>query len=249
MLFITAHPDDEAMYVGGTLAKLRDAGVSTCLLVFSHGEGGRVLEKTSDGIMHERRDYPRSYVAQLRDGEMRNAATIAGAKLFYLYPSSANVDAEFNQDPEQSLQCWNKQVPGGVKEMRSRLRQMIRKLAPQVVVTMHVKDDPTGTRHGHHRAVGALVKSLAQKEQGLGVGEYWAFAPSRAHGDFELEVCVEQRLRLLKAHHSQFSDQALDGPGHRPTEAFVWLYPGSYQAQKSLFVAVLEKAKQDNCGN
>jgi N-acetyl-1-D-myo-inositol-2-amino-2-deoxy-alpha-D-glucopyranoside deacetylase len=69
VLAIFAHPDDESLACGGTLARLADAGTRVVLLCASRGEAGSVSDPTL---------VPDGDLGSVRTQELRNAAAILG---------------------------------------------------------------------------------------------------------------------------------------------------------------------------
>jgi LmbE family N-acetylglucosaminyl deacetylase len=69
ILAVFAHPDDESLACGGTLARLADAGARVVLLCASRGESGSV----SDNSLLARDD-----LARVRSDELREAARTLG---------------------------------------------------------------------------------------------------------------------------------------------------------------------------
>jgi N-acetyl-1-D-myo-inositol-2-amino-2-deoxy-alpha-D-glucopyranoside deacetylase len=69
VLAIFAHPDDESLACGGTLARLSDAGVRVVLLCASRGENGSV----SDPAL-----VPDGDLGAVRTNELRQAANVLG---------------------------------------------------------------------------------------------------------------------------------------------------------------------------
>ena len=67
VLAVTAHPDDESLYCGGTLRLLTQAGHESRLLTLTRGESGRTLGMC---LLDELGDF--------REAELRNAATVLG---------------------------------------------------------------------------------------------------------------------------------------------------------------------------
>ncbi len=69
---VLAHPDDESLGIGGTLAKYADEGVETYLVTATRGERGRFGEsgeKPSPDV-----------VGRVREAELREAARVLGVR-------------------------------------------------------------------------------------------------------------------------------------------------------------------------
>jgi LmbE family N-acetylglucosaminyl deacetylase len=69
VLAVFAHPDDESLACGGTLARLADAGVRVVLLCASRGELGSISDPTL---------VPDGQLGAVRTGELRDAAATLG---------------------------------------------------------------------------------------------------------------------------------------------------------------------------
>jgi LmbE family N-acetylglucosaminyl deacetylase len=131
---VAAHPDDECLGFGGTLARCAAEGVEVSLVVATRGERGR------HGDGSEPHPGPEA-LGRIRESEVRAACDILGVRhlrfLDYL-------DAELDQaDPA---------------EASARIAAQIRELRPQVVVTF----DPFGA-YGHpdHIAISQLTLAAA----------------------------------------------------------------------------------------
>lgn len=217
--FYTAHPDDEAMYAGGTLVALAARGVRTSLTVNSHGEGGRLLV---DGV--ERRDFSTAEVTRVRDAEMAEAARREGTTLFYLHEAAQDVDYGFTTSCKEALAHWDATLPGGLRALVETIEADLRRKRPRVVVTLDPRDDPQASHHGHHKAVGVLVELAARAVAGeAGIEELVTMAPADAPPETVATFPVDARARrhALEAHASQFWPKDLDGFGMRPDERFV----------------------------
>lgn len=131
-----AHPDDESLGVGGTLARYAAEGAGTYLVTATRGERGRFFD-------NERRSPP-GEVGRVREAELRAACEVLGVREVHLldYPDGALDKANAAQAAE-------------------RIAAHIRRVKPQVVVTF----GPDGA-YGHpdHIAVsqftaGAIVRA------------------------------------------------------------------------------------------
>jgi LmbE family N-acetylglucosaminyl deacetylase len=116
---IFAHPDDESMGMGGTLAKYAAEGVETYLVCASRGERGWFgPEEQNPGL---------SGLGQLRTKELENAIKELGMKGLYFLDY---IDGEVDQADHA--------------EAIGKIVSYIRRLKPQVVVTF-----PPDGNYGH----------------------------------------------------------------------------------------------------
>lgn len=119
LLAILAHPDDESLGLGGTLARYAAEGVETYLITATRGE---------KGWFGKPEEYPGpATLGRLRERELYDAARVLGLKDVILLDY---IDGELDQaDPN---------------EVMGQLVTHIRRIKPQVVVTF----DPNGL-YGH----------------------------------------------------------------------------------------------------
>ena len=109
LLAIFAHPDDEAIMMGGTMAHYARRGVSVNLLCATRGEWGTI----SDDRLATREN-----LAQVREKELRDACEILGANLLGFLDCP---DGDINNTDWQAIE--------------EKIVRAIRTLRPQVVVT------------------------------------------------------------------------------------------------------------------
>jgi LmbE family N-acetylglucosaminyl deacetylase len=76
LMAVLAHPDDESLGVGGTLAKYAAEGVEVFLVTATRGDGGRYRGYRVDD---ERHPGPAA-LAAIREGELRAAASVLGIR-------------------------------------------------------------------------------------------------------------------------------------------------------------------------
>ena len=107
VLAIFAHPDDESLVSGGTLARLADAGAHVILMCASHGELGSQHGPARDDDL-----------GRIRANELRRAAAVLGiAQLMIL------------DHPDGELR-WS-----GVPEFHEQIAMTIRRYTPSAVIT------------------------------------------------------------------------------------------------------------------
>jgi LmbE family N-acetylglucosaminyl deacetylase len=144
LLCVLAHPDDESLGLGGTLAKYARQGVETYLITATRGEQGRF------GLAGQRP--PIEEVGRVREGELQNAARILGIKEVHFLDY---VDKDLDEAD-----------PAGVIE---KITGHIRKIKPQVVITFGPEG---GYGHPDHIAISqfttaAVMQSAGSKGPGI----------------------------------------------------------------------------------
>jgi N-acetyl-1-D-myo-inositol-2-amino-2-deoxy-alpha-D-glucopyranoside deacetylase len=73
VLFVHAHPDDETIVTGGTIAKLVDSGAAVTVLTCTRGERGEVIPPELKHLEGKRAE-----LAEFRSGELAEAMRILG---------------------------------------------------------------------------------------------------------------------------------------------------------------------------
>jgi LmbE family N-acetylglucosaminyl deacetylase len=151
LMAVLAHPDDESLGFGGTLAKYAAEGVDVVLLTATRGEAGRFRGHPSSD-----REHPGPLaLAEIREAELRAAASVLGLREVCVlgYP-------DLHLDHAH---------PGDVIE---HIVQHVRRIRPDVVVTF----GPDGA-YGHpdHVAISqfttAAVVSAADATSGCSGGD------------------------------------------------------------------------------
>ncbi len=136
VLFITAHPDDEASTLLTYLA--RGAGDDVALLTLTRGEGGQNAIGPEQG--------PK--LAVIRSTELYAAAQTYGAKLFF----TRAPDFGFSKTMEETLKIWGDTAT-------SDMVRVIRTFRPDIVI-----NGWGGVRggHGNHQASGFLTPKAVE---------------------------------------------------------------------------------------
>jgi LmbE family N-acetylglucosaminyl deacetylase len=113
LMAVLAHPDDESLGFGGTLAKYAAAGVETYLVTATRGESGRYRGQRSGG------DHPGPAVlATIREAELHAAASVLGIR-----------EVSWLDYRDQNLDRANP------REAVGRIAAHLRRLRPHVVLT------------------------------------------------------------------------------------------------------------------
>lgn len=148
---VLAHPDDESLGVGGTLAKYASAGIEVFLLTATRGDSGRFRGHPLDDHQHP----GRLAFANIRERELRAAASALGVR-----------EVSILNYPDQQL---DRATPA---EAIATIAGHIRRVQPNVVVTF----GPDGA-YGHpdHIAISqfttAAIVAAALHSDGTVSGE------------------------------------------------------------------------------
>lgn len=140
LLCILAHPDDESLGVGGTLARYAAEGVETCLLTATRGQRG---------WFESQGPYPgEQALGEIREGELRAAARVLGVRDLALLDY---VDGDLDQADPQVI------IP--------QIAAHLRRVRPQVVITF----GPDGV-YGHpdHIAISQFTTAAIVAAAGAG---------------------------------------------------------------------------------
>jgi LmbE family N-acetylglucosaminyl deacetylase len=131
LLCVVAHPDDESIAFGGTLAKYAAEGIETYLVVATRGERG---------WLGKWEEYPGAKkLGAMRESEVREASQILGiSQLYFLDYMDGNID-QINE-----------------AEIIAKITRLVRQIRPHVVITF----GPDGL-YGHpdHIAISQFTTS------------------------------------------------------------------------------------------
>jgi len=190
---IVAHPDDIEFSCGGTLARWAKAGTRTYYVLCTSGDVGIATA----GMTKAR-------AAEIREGEQRQAASIAGA-----------AEVVFLREPDGLLQP--------TLELRKKLVREIRRLRPEVVIT----GDPTVVlassdyiNHPDHRAAGIAAldavfpaagqPNLFEELEAEGIKAHKVrkvYVTAWEKGDLFVNISdtIDTKIEALRAHASQMN--------------------------------------------
>lgn len=148
LLAVYAHPDDE-VFTGGVMAHYAALGARVTLVCVTNGDAGKVTDpnlKVADA----------EELARLREGELRASAELLGVHEIVMlgYGDSGREERTRSAGDAKAL------VNADLLEVEGKLREIIARVRPQVIVTF----DPHGA-YGHadhlatHRATSAAFFS------------------------------------------------------------------------------------------
>jgi LmbE family N-acetylglucosaminyl deacetylase len=117
ILVISAHPDDETLFCGGTLARYAQRGHAITILETTRGEGGEVGEPPLT---------TRANLAEYREQEVREAARILGAREIFFLPYI---------DPYMEINGIARRINIPLAEFAAAIDTYLRKISPDLVIT------------------------------------------------------------------------------------------------------------------
>ncbi|HEX5115823.1 MAG TPA: N-acetyl-1-D-myo-inositol-2-amino-2-deoxy-alpha-D-glucopyranoside deacetylase [Pseudonocardiaceae bacterium] len=236
LLLVHAHPDDESLWTGGTIARYAARGVQVTVVTCTLGEQGEIIPSDLAALAADAADQLGGY----RAGELRSAcAALRVTSHRYLGGIGRWRDSGMADDPANTHP--RAFVRGSVDEQAAQLREVIAEVRPQVVVTY---DAFGGYGHPDHIRANEIttaaaaaspdvarvfhsVRSLADVAAGVTALAGVPGMPFRMVEPEELAVVADEtittvvdvaehltaKLRALRAHATQVSVWQ-DGDGH-----------------------------------
>lgn len=160
-VFFHAHPDDECILTGGTMAKLAAAGHRVVLVTATRGEVGEV----APGFLPEGET-----LGERRSAELRAAAEVLGvSRVEFLGYTDSGMMGEATNDGEGCF--WR----ADVEEAASRLSAILQEEAPAALVVYdvhggyghpdHIQVHRVGVRAGEMAAVPSVYEATIDRDQ------------------------------------------------------------------------------------
>lgn len=153
LFMVHAHPDDETIGTGGTLARYASEGVRTVLVCCTRGEEGEIHDATLDA------DDARPRLGQIREKELRRAAAALGVGVLHFLPyrDSGMAGSPAAARPDSF-------AVASIDDASRRVAALIREERPLVVVAY---DPGGGYGHPDHvKAHQVAVRAIARAAQG-----------------------------------------------------------------------------------
>lgn len=190
LLAYFAHPDDETMFLGGTLAYLADCGVEVHYLCATRGEGGEM----GDPPICKRED-----LGRIREAELQCAVKALGGKsLRFLDYQDPLVGPEGELFPFSNDDI----------KLKAELEEFIKEINPQIILTHGSVGE-----YGHPAHIQAH-ESLMAALTALKISDVEVYAPSwlsREMGEFtpepgilvDIKPWIHQKTKAVLCHKSQ----------------------------------------------
>jgi N-acetyl-1-D-myo-inositol-2-amino-2-deoxy-alpha-D-glucopyranoside deacetylase len=177
LVLVHAHPDDEALGTGGTIAKYSSEGAHVCLITCTNGEAGEIADVPELGTVEEIR--PR--LGEIRRAELEAACRELGdVDLRMLGYHDSGMDGTPENDAEVAF------VNQDLDEVVAKIVDVVREIDPQVLVTYN---ENGGYGHPDHiRAHQAAM--LAAEICGVPKVYFMAFPKSLMRAGHELAAAM-----------------------------------------------------------
>ena len=117
ILAISAHPDDESLFGGGTLAMCAEQGHNVYILETTRGEGGEVGEPPLTTQVN---------LGIYREQEVRKAARLLGARDIFFLPYI---------DPHMEINGIARAIDISLEEFATAITEYVNRLQPDLVIT------------------------------------------------------------------------------------------------------------------
>ncbi|ROP42793.1 sugar-binding protein [Pseudokineococcus lusitanus] len=142
VMFVGAHPDDEASLLS-TLGQWReDLGVRSGVITVTRGEGGGNAVGTEEG----------PELGLLREVEERRAVGLGGVENIY---NLDEVDFYYTVSAPLTQEVWSGDEAEGAESVLEKVVRVVRTTRPEVLVTMDPAPSPGN--HGHHQEAARLA--------------------------------------------------------------------------------------------
>jgi LmbE family N-acetylglucosaminyl deacetylase len=241
VVFVHAHPDDEAIFTGGTMRRLADRGHRTVLVVATGGE----LGAAAPGFRGAR-DAPGGGIAVRRNAETAAAAGLLGVdRVAWLGYHDSGMAGDPTNDAPGSF--WG----ADPDEAADRLTEVLVAERATAVVLYdafgiyghpdHVRVHQVGCRAARAAAVGTVYEATVDREhlhfvethlveEAILAGDLGLVRSHIGLPSVEIDLAVDVRAVLdvkraaMAAHSSQIPEtaSALQLPGHHFADVYGW---------------------------
>ncbi len=218
LLLVHAHPDDETIATGATMARYAAAGVAVTLLTCTLGELGEILVPELAGLAAERADQLGGYrlaelAAAMRELGVTDHRLLGGAGR---WRDSGMLGVAGNGDPRAFWQCA--EDPEAFAAAVSQTVAVIREVQPHVLVTY---DGRGGYGHPDHVMAHRVAMAAAHRAaETVGAGPawsiqkiYWTVVPGDLAGQevttvVDAQEWVDAKRAAMSKHATQIAVDA-----------------------------------------
>ena len=223
LLLVHAHPDDETINNGATMALYVERGAKVTLVTCTRGEEGEVLVPELAHLASNQEDK----LGKHREGELADAMAVLGVKDFRFlgaphktYRDSGMIDTEPNK---RSDNFWN----ADLDEAAAHLVEIILEVKPQVMVTY---DEIGGYGHPDHIQAHRVAMRAAElaRTKGWEIQKiYWNTIPKSV---------IEKGIEAMKGTGNQFFgvDKAEDFPFAQPDDVVTTVIDAEKYAEQKM---------------
>ena len=186
VLFVHAHPDDESMGTGGTIARLVADGIRVDLVTCTDGAEGEIHDPTLDP------DEARPRLAEIRADELACSVDALGSGAIHHhmlgFRDSGMIGTDANAHPESFWQS-------DLDEATRRLTEIVRAAQPSVIVSY---DENGNYGHPDHINAARIARQAYQASRGEAwqVARLYEIAFSREHWTELMSTMKERGIAL-----------------------------------------------------
>ena len=223
ILVVSAHPDDETLFSGGTLAMYAQKGHDIFILETTRGEGGEVGEPPLT---------TRENLAAFREQEVRQAARILGVRDIFFLPYI---------DPYMEINGIARRIDAPLADFAAAIETYVQKIDPHLVITHGSNGEYGHPQHIYTHRATRLALNSGRPSTALMSWSAW-HAPSERerilnkddHADIISDIRPWHDIKVAaalchKTQHAMFlRNSGAPSVPHmvRKTEAFhIWLGP------------------------
>ena len=234
LLLVHAHPDDESINNGATMAKYVAEGAKVTLITCTKGEEGEVLvpELSHLAATHE------DNLGEHRVKELAEAMAHLGVT-DHRFLGSYRDSGMMGTEPNKRTDCfWQ----ANLDEAAAKLVKIIREVKPQVLITY---DEFGGYGHPDHiqaHRVAMRASELAT-DKNFGEGEPWEI--KKIYWNTMPKSVIEEGMRKMKELGSDFfgTDNVDDLPFVKPDELVTTVIDGNQFVDKKMAALAAHKTQ------
>jgi LmbE family N-acetylglucosaminyl deacetylase len=161
ILVVSAHPDDETLFTGGTLAMYAEKGHAVYILETTRGEGGEVGEPPLT---------TRENLSVVREQEVRKAAEALGARDIFFLPFV---------DPYMEIGGVARPIDVPLEDFVRAIAQYVQRIHPDLVITHGSNGEYGHPQHIYTHQATRLALADAAPETALISWSAWYEPPER----------------------------------------------------------------------